>query len=237
LPPTPHPVSDQVALIFGHRSTDLQQELIMGIIILHGAFQKVNVTTQVFQFFDQQNLMNIFTSQSIWCGYQNQFELSHAGSISQPIQPRTIEFGTGITIIPINMFFYQFPFGMLGDSFLQTFNLLFNALALHLAVGRHSDVQSDFHGHSPDWGFLWVVVPQLVLSSSAEEVDTRYPSDVVRLDILRLHDELAILFSLLLLTFLFRKSVSQVLTSAIAADDATTSIAVDPTVSDRICHL
>jgi hypothetical protein len=71
-----------------------------------------------------------------------------------------IEFGSGITIIPLNMFFSQFPFGMLGDSCLHTFNLLFNALALHLTVGRYSDIQGDLHGHSPDWVIQWVVDPQ-----------------------------------------------------------------------------
>jgi hypothetical protein len=128
------------------------------------------------------------------------------------------------------MFFCQFPFGMLDDSFLQTFNLLFNALALHLTVGRYSGIKSDLHGCSPDWVILRGIDLQFVPSSSTEEVDKRYPNDAARLDILRLHDELAILFSLLLLTLLFRRSVSQVLTSEIAANDATMSIAVDPTV-------
>jgi len=97
-------------------------------------------------------------------------------------------------------------------------------------MGRYSGIKGDFHGHSPDWVILWVVDPQFVPSSRAEEADRRYPSGAAHLDILRLYDELAILFSLLLLTLLFRRSVSQVLTSAIAADDATMSIAVVPTV-------
>jgi hypothetical protein len=73
---------------------------------------------------------------------------------------------------------------------------LFNALALHLTAGRYSGIQGDLHGHSPDWDFLWIVVP----SSSAEETDRHNPSEAAHRDILRLYDELAILFSSLLLT-------------------------------------
>ena len=199
LPPTPHPFSDQVALIFSHRPTDLQQELIVGIIILHRTFQKLDVTTQFGQFFDQQNLMYIFTSQSIRCGYQDQFESCHAGGISQPIQTWTIELGTRVTIVAVNMLRCQLPIGMLGYSLLQSFNLLFYALTLHLTVGRYSGIKGDFHGHSPDWVIPGVVAPRSAPSSSAEQTDRCSPSDVAHRNILRLRDELAILFSYFLL--------------------------------------
>ena len=202
LPSTPHSFGNQVALVLGHRPTDLQQELIMGIIILHRAFQKLDVTTQVVQFFNQQNLMNIFASQAIRRSYQDQFQGSHAGRISQPIQTWTIELGTGITIIAIYMLLCQLPLGLLRNRFSQTLDLLFNALTLHLAVGRYSGVEGDLHGLSPDWVILWAVDPWFVPSSSAAETGRYSPSDAVHRNTLRLCDELAILFSCLLLNII-----------------------------------
>jgi hypothetical protein len=199
LPPTSHSLGNQVALIFGHRPTDLKQELVMRIIILHWAFKKLDVTTQCFHFVNQQNLMNIFTRQSIRCGYQDQFESCHAGGISQSIQARTIELGTRVTIIAINMFRCQLPIGMLGNSHLQSLNLLFYTLTLHLTVGRYSGIKGDLHGHSPDWVIPGKVAPRSAPSSSAEETDRCSPSGVAHRNILRLRDQLAILCSYFLL--------------------------------------
>src|SRR3990172_9356759 len=175
LPPTPHSLGNQVTLIFGHRSTDLKQELVMWIILLHRALQKLDVTPQFVHLLDQQNLMNVFTCPSIRCGNQDQFESCHAGGISQPIQARTIELGTRVTIVAINMLRCQLPIGILSYSLLQSLNLLFNALTLHLTVGRYSGIKSDFHGHSPDWVIPGVVGPRSVPSSSAEETDRWNP--------------------------------------------------------------
>jgi putative transposase len=199
LPPTPHSLSNQVAFIFSHRSTDLKQELVVGIILLHWAFQKLDLTTQFFHFLDQQNLMYIFTSQSIRCGYQDQFESGHTGSISQPIQAWPIELGTRVTIVAIHMLWCQFPIGILAYSLLQSFNLLLYALTLHLTVGRYSGIKGDLHDHSPDWVIPGDVVPRSAPSSSAEETDKCNPNEVAHRNILRLYDELAILFSYALL--------------------------------------
>jgi hypothetical protein len=88
---------------------------------------------------------------------------------------------------------------MLSYSFMKSLNLLFNALTLHLTVGRYSGIKGDFHGHSPDWVIPGVVGPRSVPSSSAEETDRCNPSDAAHRNILRLRDELAILFSCFLL--------------------------------------
>jgi hypothetical protein len=171
----------------------------MGIILLHRAFQKLDVTPQLFQFLDQQNLMHVFTCQSIRCGYQDQLESCHAGGISQPIQARTIELGTRVTIVTINMLRCQLPIGVLGYCILHSFNLLFNALTLHLTVGRYSCIKGDFHGHSPDRVIPGIVVLRFVPSSSAVGTDRCNPNAFVHRGILQLRDELAILFSCFLL--------------------------------------
>jgi len=200
LPPTPHSLGNQVTLVFGHRPTDLKQELVMGIILLHRAFQELDITTQLFQFLDQQNLMYVFAGQSIRCGYQDQLEWCHAGGIPQPIQTRTIEPRTRVTIVAINMLRCQLPIGVLSYSCMKSLNLLFNALTLHLTVGRYSGIKGDFHGLSPDWVIPEVVgLRSVVPSSSTEETDRCNPSNAAHQNILRLHDELAILFSYSLL--------------------------------------
>ena len=200
LTPPSHSISNQVTLVFGHCSTDLQQQLVMGIVLLHRTFQKLDVTSQFFQFFDQQNLMNILTRQSIWCSYQNQFEGSHAGGISHPIQAWTIELGTRVTIVTINMLRRQLPIRMLGYCILYSLNLLLNTLTLHLTVSRYSCIKGDFHGRSPVWVILGIVFLQFVVpSSSAKETDRCNPNVFAHRGILRLSDELAILFSYLLL--------------------------------------
>jgi hypothetical protein len=199
LPPTPHSIGNQATLIFSYRSANLKQKLVMGIVFLHWAFQKLNVTTQFFHFLDQQDLMNVFTSQSIRRGYQNQFEGCHTGSISQSIQARTIELGPRVTIVPIYVLRCQLPIGILNHSLLQSLNLLFYALTLHLTVGRYSGIKGDFHDHSPAWVDPEVVLPRFVPSSSAEETGRCNPNEVAHRGILRLCDELAILFSYTLL--------------------------------------
>jgi hypothetical protein len=199
LPSTPHSICNQVALVFGHRPSDLKQELVMGIILLHRAFQKVDITTQFFHLLDQQYLMHIFTRQSIRCGYQDQLESCHAGGISQTIQSRTIELGPRVTIVAIHMLRSQLPIGILNYCLLQSLNLLFNALTLHLTVGRYSGINGDLHGHSPEWVIPGDVAPQSAPSSSAEETDRYNPNEVAHRNILRLRDELAILFSFFLL--------------------------------------
>jgi hypothetical protein len=200
LTPPSHSIGNQVTLVFGHCSTDLQQQLVMGIILLHRTFQKLDVTSQFFQFFDQQNLMNVLTRQSIWCSYQNQFEGSHAGGISHPIQAWTIELGTRVTIVTINMLRRQLPIRMLGYCILYSLNLLLNTLTLHLTVSRYSCIKGDFHGRSPVWVILGIVFLQFVVpSSSAKETDRCNPNVFAHRGILRLSDELAILFSYLLL--------------------------------------
>ena len=199
LPSTSHPLGDQAALILSHRPTNLQQELIMRIIIFHRAIQFLDRTTQLVQFFYQQNLMNVFASQAIRHSDQNQLEGRHAGGVSQPIQARTIELRACIPIVAINVLLRQLPIGMLGYGFPQTFNLLFNTLTLHLTVGRYSSIKSYLHFCSPDCFLLGADGPQFVPSSSAEETGRHSPSDAAHRSALRMCDELAILCSYLLL--------------------------------------
>jgi hypothetical protein len=192
---TPHSIGNQVALIFCYRSTNLKQELIMGIVSLHRALQKLDFAAQLFQLLNQQNLVHVFTCQSIRSGNQDQFKSGHVGSVSHSIQVWTIEFGPRVTIITINMLRGKFPIWMLGDCLSQSFNLLLNALTLHLSVGRYSSVQSNLHDHSPDW----VVVLLFVPSSSVEGTDRRNPNAFANQGTLQLCDRLAIVFSCFLL--------------------------------------
>src|SRR5260370_33460677 len=59
-----HPLGNQAALVFGHRSTDLQKQLIIGILA-HGPLQEVDLAAESFQLLYEQHLMHILTCEPI----------------------------------------------------------------------------------------------------------------------------------------------------------------------------
>ena len=61
---------DQVALVFGHRSADLQHELVVGILA-HRSLEKLDLAATFFQFLDQEHLIDILAGQSVWGRDQN----------------------------------------------------------------------------------------------------------------------------------------------------------------------
>ena len=167
LAPAPHAVGDQVALILGHGSPDLEQQLVMRIIA-HRPIQKHNLAAALGEFVDQQHLMDIVARQTIGCGDQYLLEGGKGGVVAQAIQARAIELGAAIAIIAIDVLVGEMPLGMLGHMRPQAVKLLVNRLGLLLAAGRDSGIQSDFH-HSP---------PVYVLMAPAP-CRCRFPSPIV----------------------------------------------------------
>jgi hypothetical protein len=70
-----HTVSDQVALVFGHRSTDLQQQLIVRILA-HRSLDKLNQATAFLQFLDQEHLMDKLACQAVWSSDQDSIKVT-----------------------------------------------------------------------------------------------------------------------------------------------------------------
>jgi len=65
-----HAISNQVALVFGHRSADLQHELVVGILA-HRPLEKLDVAAAFFQFLDQEHLIDLLAGESAWGRDQN----------------------------------------------------------------------------------------------------------------------------------------------------------------------
>jgi len=61
---------DQVALVFGYRSADLQHELVVRILA-HRPLEKLDLAATFFQFLDQEHLIDILAGQSVWSRDQN----------------------------------------------------------------------------------------------------------------------------------------------------------------------
>ncbi len=57
-PSSTHAFGDQGPFIFGHGTTDLQQQLVMRILA-HRVIDKLNAAPALFQLFEQQHLMDI----------------------------------------------------------------------------------------------------------------------------------------------------------------------------------
>jgi hypothetical protein len=135
---TAHPVGNQGAFILRNRPAYLQHQLVMGILA-HRTFQKFNPTSVLFQFFQQQHLMNVVPSQAVWGCYDNTVNFSAGDPIPQPVQTRSIEGCPTETIIPKNVLLWQLP-PLLTDIGSQPFQLLFNCLSLSLALSRYPGI-------------------------------------------------------------------------------------------------
>jgi hypothetical protein len=53
-----HPVGNECPLIFGHRATDLEQQVIMRVVT-HRTIEKLHVAPVLCQFFEEYHLMDI----------------------------------------------------------------------------------------------------------------------------------------------------------------------------------
>jgi hypothetical protein len=67
---SPHAVSNQVALVFGHRSADLQEQLIVWILA-HRSLDKLDLAAALFQLLNQEHLVDILASEAIWSSHQD----------------------------------------------------------------------------------------------------------------------------------------------------------------------
>jgi hypothetical protein len=86
---SPHAFGNKRALILGDRTTDLQQEVVMGILA-HGAIQERDLTAVALQLLEQQHLVDIGARQAIWGRHQYQIQYQiqrpRCDRIAQPIQ-------------------------------------------------------------------------------------------------------------------------------------------------------
>ena len=149
-PSTAHTLGDQSPLVFGHSTSDLQDQLVMGIIA-HRTIQELNTTAMALQFFQDQSLMDVLAGQTVWRSDQYQFKLGHGCPITQAVQTGTVQLGPAVAIIPKDVLLGQTP-PLSGNVGSQTFQLLFYGLRLLLTLGRDTNIDGDIHLLLPPFG-------------------------------------------------------------------------------------
>jgi len=143
-----HPVSNECPLIFGHRATDLEQQVIMRIVT-HRTFEKLHVAPVLGQFFEEYHLMDIVTRSPIRGGEQKPLDRAEGSAIASPIQPRPVELCAAVAIISVDMVVRQMPVRLHRDMLPQAGELLCNRLLLLLPVGGDADREGYCHGVPP----------------------------------------------------------------------------------------
>jgi hypothetical protein len=127
-----HPVGDEGALVLGHRAPDLEEELIVGILT-HGPLQKFHLAPPRCQFLEEAHVMDIVPG--------------HA--VSQAIQAGTVELGSAIAVITVDVLLCKMPVGPSREVLAQASPLLLNRLGVLLPGGRDTDIPGYFQGTPP----------------------------------------------------------------------------------------
>jgi hypothetical protein len=95
--------------------------------------------------------------------------------IAQPIKARTIEIGTAVAVVAIDMLLVKVPGGLCCGVLLETGKLLLNGLCLLLTVGRDPDIHRDLH-RVPPVGVARQGRALPIPMSTVEGTGRRYPS-------------------------------------------------------------
>jgi hypothetical protein len=176
---TSHPVGDQGALILGHGTPDLEQELIVRILT-HGPVQELDLTASLGEFLDEEDLMDIVAGQPIGGREQDPCKGSQGDATPPPIQAWPIQLGPTIPIVAVDMCLSQMPIGLGRHMGAKTGQLLLNRLCVLLPGGRDTDIQGYFQGIPP----ARVMAQDMCLhgdpSPIAEGTGRRHPSVVHR---------------------------------------------------------
>ncbi|MCZ7568888.1 MAG: hypothetical protein M5U01_09925 [Ardenticatenaceae bacterium] len=174
LPATAHALGNQAALIFGHRPTDLQQQLIVRVI-RHRPLQKLDRAPHLIEFINNEHLMDRVARQAIWRHDHEAGKRAARRLIAQAVQTGTIEPRPTDAIIAVDVLLGKMPVRMIGDRGAKPLELLLDGLSLSLPVGRHTRIQSDFHEGPPEWMKRLESVPFQAQSSTAEGTGRHYP--------------------------------------------------------------
>ena len=103
-------------------------------IVIHRALDKLDPTAALGEFIDQEHLMDIVAGQAIGSRHHNAFHGRQGGSIAEAIKPRTLEGGTAITVIAVDMLIGDMPVRVRRDVVTQAAQLLFDRLLLLLTA-------------------------------------------------------------------------------------------------------
>jgi hypothetical protein len=153
-------------------------------ILAHWMLKKFHLAIVLLKFFDQQDLMHIFSRQAIGCRQENEVEFTRSCTVTQAVQARTVQGAATETIIAKDVFFKKLPTLSINVD-TELFKLLFDRLGLSLMIGRYPYVNCSSHDSPPEVspGLLMECLVSLAhWFPIAEDIGTRDPSVAVRPD-------------------------------------------------------
>jgi hypothetical protein len=173
-----HPLGDQRPLVLGHGTTDLEHELIVGVVA-HRPVEEVHLAANVGKLLQQHHLMHGVAGQAVRCGDDDAVQFTAVDGIAQAVQPGSHQTGTAVAVIAEDMIVGQRP--VLGANVgTQAVELLLNRLVLNLVAGGDADRDRDAHGTPPAGATApWLVRPTAPTdtpSSTAGGADRPDPS-------------------------------------------------------------
>jgi len=147
LPAAAHPLRDQRSLVLGHRTADLQQQLVVRIGA-HRPVQELHLAAMPGKLLDQQHLVDVVAGQPVRRGHQHNVKIGQRRMVTQPVQPRPAKTGTAKPVIAVDMLVIQRPAALRGRR-AQPVKLLLDGLRLGLAGGRHPRIHRRAHQAPP----------------------------------------------------------------------------------------
>src|SRR6516225_5323545 len=117
-------------------------------VLAHRAVQEFHSAAAAFPFFHQHHLMHVVARQPVWTGEQHTIQDSAFHAIAESVQPRTIQIGSAVAVIPENVGRRQ-RLALKLQVLSQPLQLLFNRLSLGLTVGRYAQINRSLHISPP----------------------------------------------------------------------------------------
>src|SRR5438445_8349800 len=124
------------------------------------------------ELFEDDHLVYVVSRQTVWSGNQHRVEIGPCCLVAHGVQARTLELGSGVTVISEDVLLLDDPIRAVRCVGAQVRDLLFDRLGLLLPLRRHSHVERCSHD-------ALLRLAELPLPN-AEEAGTRGPSAAAR---------------------------------------------------------
>ncbi|MCR6630164.1 MAG: hypothetical protein NVV74_09010 [Magnetospirillum sp.] len=147
LPASSHTFGDQGALIFGDRTPDLQQQVILWVPP-HRSIQKLDPAAKALQFLQEHHQLDVVARQPVGVGDQDPLDLTGPHGIAQSIQARTVQRRPAVSVIPEDVLAGEVLTARV-DMGAEPVELLLDGLGLRLTRGRDAHIGSCSHRSPP----------------------------------------------------------------------------------------
>src|ERR671911_2071181 len=146
--PSPaHPLGEQRPLVLGHRSADLQEQLVVRLGA-HRSLHELHPAASLLELLDEDHLVNVVARQPIWGKHHDDLELPQARLVAQGVEGGSLQRSAAVTVVAEDILFRQLPCLLLG-VFTLLLQLLLDRLEPDLSRGRDPDVCRHPHGTPP----------------------------------------------------------------------------------------